>query len=687
MLDCIVKRPEKPSAMTKSYFYELIDCLCEHFVLEKGDKRLAQLQNETDERMNEILLYIEEHYSEQISLKELAERLHLTYSYLSRHFKKVFGTNFLEYVSKVRLHHVVEDLIYTEKPITHIAVDNGYVNASSLNKAFKEAYHTTPTAYRARMLKQQQCLAQRSITRNESMYQQVKAYLAQKGVEGRQASHVQQFSIRVNGAKKEPYTKNWMEMINLGRASDLTKAKVQEQVLFLRDTLGFRYVRFWSLFNNEMELRPEHQTNVINFDRVDEVLDFLVYHNLIPFIELGDKPKHISRTATDAVYFEEGKLIFSNPKEFESVLTRFMHHVITRYRLEEVRKWRFECWMDHRIYPDGEPVPYFEVFNSTSRVIHSILPDAMVGGCGMKCNDQEMGAFLKGWKLQPCQPDFFSIMSYPYEPSEDVDGVLRYTQLSTDSQFLKRQLQNTKRLMLDAGMDMPVYITEWNCTISSRNYLNDTCYKGAYLLKNIIDLLGEVDVLGYWAASDLVSTYYDSQNILNGCPGLLSKDNICKSAYYAYRFLRRMGDYLVEAGENYLITTSGHFSYYIICLNHRPLDYRYYRKPENAHSVEEILALTQSNPSIRMKFHLDNLPDDRYIIKTSVISPHYGSVLDEWMRLNTMTNIRQEDINYLKRICTPHMSIREMDTQAGQLQFEMELEAEEISLIHIYHKV
>lgn len=51
----------------------------------------------------------------------------------------------------------------------------------------------------------------------------------------------------------------------------------------------------------------------------------------------------------------------------------------------------------------------------------------------------------------------------------------------------------------------------------------------------------------------------------------------------------------------------------------------------------------------------------------------------------TLTNIRQEDIDYLKRICTPHMSVQEMDTNQGQLHFEMELEAEQRSLIHNYH--
>ena len=689
MLNCMLKHPDTPDPMTTSYFYELFHYLCEHFLVGSGDERFQQEQNKFDTRINEIISYIEENYEQHISLNELADQLHLTYSYLSRYFKKVIGMNFLEYVNRVRLLHAVEDLLYTDKPVTRIAMDNGFTNSSGLNKAFKEAYDMAPSAYKKQMQKKllQGGPDSNQITHREKIYQQAKSYLADKGVEQRQLFSIQRFSIQVDGAHKESYVKNWMELINIGQASVLLKAKVQEQTLFLRDTLGFRYVRFWNVFDEDMELRSSHQTDLLNFDKLDEVLDFLVYNNLIPFIDLGDKPLQIATTASDSIRFDEGKPIFQSLSEFKALLERFLHHVITRYRAEQVRKWRFECWYDERTERQVKPVSYFQIFNTACQVIRSILPDAVIGGCGMKCNDVNMESFLRTWMQQPYQPDFFSVYSYPYESSAARSSPDDYNQLSTDAHFLFHHIVRTKELLRSVGMNVPLYVTEWNCTVSSRNYLNDTCYKGTYLMKNITEVLKETDVLGYWAGSDLISTYYDSKNILNGCPGLLTKDNICKPAYYAYRFLRRMGAYLVEIGENYLITTSGHFSYYIICFNYHPLNYRYFQKPENAHSVKDIQALSENNSPIRMAFQLDHLPDDSYAIKTSNISPHYGSVLDEWIRLNTMTNIRSEDIEYLKRICTPHMSIQEMETKRGQLQLEIELEPEEISLIHIYHKL
>jgi beta-xylosidase len=462
---------------------------------------------------------------------------------------------------------------------------------------------------------------------------------------------------------------------------------MQEQVLFLRDTLDIKGIRFWGLFDADMELRMDHQTDMLNFDRLDEVLDFLVYNGLTPWIEFGDKPLIVSKTTTDNVRLKEGEPVFQVLSEYQEVLTKFIHHIITRYHAEQVRTWRFECYEDERTRRQVEFVSYFEIFNLTNQVIRSILPDAVIGGNGMIINDQRMEDFLQEWAKQPYRPDFFSAMSFPYEQGEASNGVNFYTRQSRDDDYLKRYVTTSKALLKKAGMNIPLYVTEWNCTISSRNYLNDTCYKGTYLLKNIIENLDDEVVLAYWAGSDLLASYYDSKNILNGSSGLITKDGICKSAYYAFRFLHRMGPWLVEAGENYLITTSGHFSYYIVCLNYHPLNDRYYHKPENEHTVKDVIALSQHNPSIRMAFDIDNLPDDHYTIKTSVISPNFGSVLDEWVRLNTIANVRKEDIDYLKRICTPHMSIQEMDTVNGSLNFEIELEAEQISLIHIYRNL
>ena len=680
-LDAHLRSPDHPGPLAISLFYELLDCLCRCFLVDMAD-------DQTDDdgvasRITEITAFVEENYSQHISLNDLAEHLHLTYSYLSRYLKKSLGINFLDYLTQVRIRHAVEDILYTDKSMTHVAVDNGFVNSPAFNKAFKECYGITPTAYREKM--RGGSSADRKDSGDlEKLYRQARRILEAQAAEAPKRGLLARQKVCADGAVKQPYHKNWEDMINIGRASDLLKAKVQEQTLYLRDRLGFRYVRFWSIFDADMELRAGHDTSNLSFDKIDEVLDFLVQNNLSPFIDLGDKPIIILKTIMEFTKVDEGEPIFGNIPEFQSVVTQFFNHIVTRYRTENVRNWRFECWYDDRYHRQSEPVSYYDIFNTVSKIARDILPDVVIGGCGMKISDKNMEKFLCDWMEQPYKPDFFSVQCYPYEETDRFNKYSGFTKISEDPEFLTNNLKRIRAMMDRAGISIPIYVTEWNNTLSSSNYINDSCYKGCYLLKNIIGSVDLAEMIGYWAGSDLINAYFDAPNVINGRPGLLSKDGICKPSFYAYRFLHRAEQYLVSSGKNYLITASDHFSYYIVCFNSQNISTQYYRQKEDSHTPDNLRVYLDKLMPARMSFCLKNLPEQNFTVKTSVISPQYGSIMDEWIRLNQLTNMRREDIDYLKRICTPHMFIRDLHAQDGSITLDVDLDGEEIALIHIF---
>ena len=142
---------------------------------------------------------------------------------------------------------------------------------------------------------------------------------------------------------------------------------------------------------------------------------------------------------------------------------------------------------------------------------------------------------------------------------------------NTDTEALKNTVTAVREHMDRVGMeDMKLYITEWNLTISDRNYMNDTCFKGAYIVKNYLDLYGLTDMAGYYTGSDRMSEHYDSNELLFGGRGVLSKDGILKPAGFAFEFLKRLYPYFVGKGRIilYLRTDMEHTeSYVIICVN------------------------------------------------------------------------------------------------------------------------
>lgn len=63
--------------------------------------------------------------------------------------------SFLKLLNNIRLDHAVSELLYSDKTILKVAMDNGFSNLASFNQVFKESYQITPAEYRTQMQKKQ----------------------------------------------------------------------------------------------------------------------------------------------------------------------------------------------------------------------------------------------------------------------------------------------------------------------------------------------------------------------------------------------------------------------------------------------------------------------------------------------------------------------------------------------------
>lgn len=96
-------------------------------------------------RCQEIL---KSHYMQNISLREMAELVNVTPSYLSRLIKKELGKTYLDYVHGLRLEKAKDLLSNKVLKIMEVANKVGYVNAYYFTRMFKKKYGMTPEEYR-----------------------------------------------------------------------------------------------------------------------------------------------------------------------------------------------------------------------------------------------------------------------------------------------------------------------------------------------------------------------------------------------------------------------------------------------------------------------------------------------------------------------------------------------------------
>ena len=92
--------------------------------------------------------YVNEHYMEDISLKQICAEKYLNMSYISRKFKEIMGVSYETYLQNIRVQNACTLLIETEDSIDAIIEQVGYQDNSSFRKHFKRILNTTPLKYR-----------------------------------------------------------------------------------------------------------------------------------------------------------------------------------------------------------------------------------------------------------------------------------------------------------------------------------------------------------------------------------------------------------------------------------------------------------------------------------------------------------------------------------------------------------
>ena len=100
------------------------------------------------DRIKGAVAFIDEHYSEKITLSQLAESSGLSQTLFSRLFKKTTQTTPIRYITEIRLNHARKLLTESDKTLAEIAAETGFYDEAHFVHTFKRSRRTTPGEYR-----------------------------------------------------------------------------------------------------------------------------------------------------------------------------------------------------------------------------------------------------------------------------------------------------------------------------------------------------------------------------------------------------------------------------------------------------------------------------------------------------------------------------------------------------------
>lgn len=107
------------------------------------------MQKEYMQRFNNVLNYINEHFTEDLTLEDVAACSGFSKFHFTRLFKKYTNSTFYDYLIYRRIQEAEILLAEADLSITDVALSSGFTSISTFNRTFKQKKNCTPREYRS----------------------------------------------------------------------------------------------------------------------------------------------------------------------------------------------------------------------------------------------------------------------------------------------------------------------------------------------------------------------------------------------------------------------------------------------------------------------------------------------------------------------------------------------------------
>ena len=361
----------------------------------------------------------------------------------------------------------------------------------------------------------------------------------------------------------------WELSVGSCHAATVLRADVQEHIKKAHKDIGFQYLRFHGLLDDDMSvvmppMIPGTGETQISFFNIDRIFDFLLEIGMKPFVELGFMPEAYASTGQTTFHYRGFSSMPKEDADWVNLIDQLVRHLEERYGEKEVRSWFFEVWNEPnlRFFFDGTMEDYFHLYEITARTIKGVDAKLRVGGPATS-NNMWIPEFRQFCDSNQVPYDFITTHHYPADDPLSRAGMngsgvkgdgmdmTALTQMSEEERnaILQKMaemftrpntnprdvLAQTARKAKEEAGDYPLYYTEWNVG----HY--DVSYAAAGVMATLAYNEGLVEGYSYWCVSDIFE-----EMGLHGLPfnnefGLVNVYGTPKPVYRLFQALHEAG--------------------------------------------------------------------------------------------------------------------------------------------------
>lgn len=134
--------------MIKALLLQFLALVIRHCFAEQGSMSEKHISRNAAEKVRRVIVYLEEHYAEEISLRSLSEEFGISIPYLCSTFKAFTGNAPIDFLIRYRILMAKTMLDTTEMSVIAISENCGFGSLSNFNHLFKALTGASPMEYR-----------------------------------------------------------------------------------------------------------------------------------------------------------------------------------------------------------------------------------------------------------------------------------------------------------------------------------------------------------------------------------------------------------------------------------------------------------------------------------------------------------------------------------------------------------
>lgn len=391
-----------------------------------------------------------------------------------------------------------------------------------------------------------------------------------------------------------PTDYSWQFGIGNDHAYQMLRTDVCNHVKLAHDELGFRYIRFHGIFDDDMlvvqclsdyrefkKFPGASRIREVSFRHIVTVFDNVLKCGMKPFVELSFMPKALASGTKTGLRYENNITLPRKMSQWSELIEQFIVLLLQRYGNEEVESWYFEVWNEPDLqdyFFDGTQEDYFKLYAATVQAIKKVNSNLRVGGPSTSAC-RWISDFCVYCKENDVPYDFVSTHHYPGDPFGNVVTnkrrfdflVSRLNRIKYGAKR-KKQTQETaeknielpdalrsfffsadycrnldgnkfqamdNQARLEVG-NTPLYITEWNSMAVYTSPVHDEKYSAAFIVKTVMDLSHKIDGCMFWCCSDIFGEMFILGRPFHGSFGIINNDGIPKPNFWAFKILSQL---------------------------------------------------------------------------------------------------------------------------------------------------